>query len=95
MVFKRIGLAYRAKKVVLGTDNIIAGMKNHKVKLVVIATSASLNTQKVIQDKASFYHVDVVYVDEYKETLSKAVGKNNIKVIGIKDQGFKKLIIGE
>lgn len=95
MVFKRIGLAYRAKKVVLGTDNIIAGMKNHKVKVVLIATSASLNTQKIIQDKASFYHVDVVFIDEFKDSMSKAIGKNNIKVIGITDQGFKKLIIGE
>lgn len=95
MVFKRIGLAYRAKKVVLGTDNIVAGMKSHKVKLVIISTSASLNTQKVVQDKAKFYHVDVIFVDEVSGSISTAIGKNNIKVIGIKDQGFKKLIIGE
>lgn len=94
MVFKRLGLAYRANKVVLGTDNIIAGMKNHKVKLVVVSTTASLNTQKVIQDKASFYNTNVIFVDEFDNTISKAIGKKNIKVIGIKDQGFKKLIIG-
>ncbi len=93
-IFNQIGLAYRAKKVVLGTDNIIEAMKRNQVSLIILGTSASIGTQKLIQDKARTNNVDVMMVLENEEkNLSKSLGKKNVKVLAIKDKGFKKMMI--
>lgn len=93
-IANNLGLALSARKVTFGTDNIINAMRNKKMALVVMSTTASFNTQKLIQDKASTNGVRVVFVNEIDElTISKALGKNNVKVLGITDFGFAKLII--
>ncbi len=93
-IFNQIGLAYRAKKVVLGTDNIIEAMKRNQVSLIILGTSASIGTQKLIQDKANTNNVDVLMILETEEkNLSKSLGKKNVKVLAIKDKGFKKMMI--
>lgn len=89
-----IGLAHAAKKVVFGTDNIVFGMRNRKMYLVIVSSEASFNTQKLIQDKANTNNVDVIFINEINDqTLSKALGKGNVKVIGISDVGFAKMIL--
>ena len=93
-IYNQIGLYYAAKKMVFGTDNITAGMKKKKVSLVIISSNASFNTQKLIQDKAKTYKINVIMLDEFDDMdISKAIGKDNIKVIGIKDKGFSRIIM--
>lgn len=93
-IANNLGLALRAKKLVFGVDKIIELMRNGKIELVIITTTASFNTQKLIQDKAKTYKVDVLILNEIDDiTLSSSLGKTNIKVVGIKDLGFKKLIL--
>ena len=93
-IYNQIGLCYAAKKVVFGTDNITAGMKKKKVSLVIISSDASFNTQKLIQDKAKTYGIKVMLLNEFDDqSISSAIGKDNIKVIGIKDKGFSRMII--
>ncbi len=90
----QIGLINRTGNVVLGTDNIIALMKKKKIKLVLLSSKASFNTQKLIQDKATTYNVDVLGVNVFNELdFSKSLGKNNVVVIGIKGNDFKKMIL--
>ncbi len=92
--FNQIGLSNRAKKVVLGTDNIIIQMKKHKVKLIIISSKTSFNTQKLIQDKALSNNIDIIYINEYDDnTISKALGREKVLVIGIKSNDFKKTIL--
>jgi ribosomal protein L7Ae-like RNA K-turn-binding protein len=92
-ILNNIGLAYKAKKIVLGTDNIVEKMKNKKVKLVIVSASSSYNTQKLIQDKAVTYGADVLLLVLDDEDISQAIGKNNVKILGISDVGFKKMIL--
>ena len=89
-----LGLAYRSKSVVLGTDTIVANLRNGKIKLILLSTNASFNTQKLVQDKARFYNCKVLLVQEFDgEILSQAIKKKNIVVLGISNTGFRKLIM--
>ncbi|HEY8405260.1 MAG TPA: ribosomal L7Ae/L30e/S12e/Gadd45 family protein [Acholeplasma sp.] len=86
-----LGLAYRAKKVILGTDPVVDAMRQGEVVLVLLASDASDNTKKKIRDKATTYQVPLSE-DYTAMDLSQALGKDNIKVCGIKDRGFASLL---
>lgn len=86
-----LGLAYLAKKVVLGTDYVIAGIRNSKIHLVLLANDSSDNTIKKILDKSKYYKVEVITKYNTAE-INKALGKKNIKVVGITDKGFTSLL---
>jgi ribosomal protein L7Ae-like RNA K-turn-binding protein len=59
--------------------------------LIALASDASENTKKKIRDKASYYGIDVI--ESLTSTqLSQSIGKTNIKVIAILDEGFKNII---
>ncbi len=90
----QLGLINKAGKLVYGTDNIIALMKSKKVSLVILSSEASFNTQKLIQDKADTYNTDVLLVNVFDDNnLSKALGRNNVVVVGIKGKEFKRMIL--
>jgi ribosomal protein L7Ae-like RNA K-turn-binding protein len=91
-MIKNLGLAYRAKKITLGADETIKAISKNKIVLVLLASDASENTIKKITDKCYFYKVELSQSFNSIE-LSSALGKNNIKVIGIKDEGFKNIIL--
>lgn len=82
-----LGLAYVAKKVVIGTDEVVKALQNKQLYLVLLATDASDNTTKKIKDKTNTYQVELIHKFS-SEDISSAMGKKNIKVIGIKDKGF-------
>lgn len=83
----RLGLAFVAGKVKAGTDFAIEAIRDKSAKLVFLASDASDNTKKRVKDKATFYGVEVTEMFD-TATLSKAVGKQNIKALAITDQGF-------
>ena len=93
-MINNIGLATRARKVTTGTDNTIKSVRKGKVKLVLLATNASENTKKLVNDKCKHYKVEVLEVLDSIE-LSNAAGKNNIMVVGITDIGFSNLILNQ
>ncbi|MDY0074566.1 MAG: ribosomal L7Ae/L30e/S12e/Gadd45 family protein [Acholeplasmataceae bacterium] len=87
-----LGLAYRARKVVVGTDLTISSLRMGKVQLILLATDTSHTTKKKIYDKAKHYQVDVIE-ELSSDDLSHALGKDDIKVIGITDRGFSQLLM--
>ena len=91
-----LGLAMRAGKLVTGEEMTIQDIRRQKSKLVFVASDASENTRKKIQDKSSHYEVTCLESFTHEE-LSQAIGKARM-VIGINDQGFakkiKELILG-
>ncbi|MCK9235483.1 MAG: ribosomal L7Ae/L30e/S12e/Gadd45 family protein [Acholeplasmataceae bacterium] len=91
---KLIGLALRARKITLGTELTIQKLRKNEIHLIVLAHDASLNTKKKVLDKASTYHTRVIEPLSGRE-LSQALGKNDIKVIGITDPGFSRLLLDE
>ncbi|MDQ0361676.1 L7Ae/L30e/S12e/Gadd45 family ribosomal protein [Breznakia pachnodae] len=84
------GLAAASRKISIG-ETLIKEIRAGRCKYVVIAEDASDNTKKRITDKCTYYHVKYGFI-ESSEELSNAVGKHNIKAVGILDQGFAKKI---
>ena len=55
-----IGLAYRARKVTIGTENTIKFLRAGKMKCIILALDASELTKKKVYDKAKTYHSPVI-----------------------------------
>lgn len=86
-----LGLVYKAKKIVLG-EEVLNRIK--EVKLIFIASDISDKSRERFLKKCCFYNIQ--YIDSYSgEDLSYALGKNNVKVIGIIDKGFTKSIVSK
>ena len=88
-VLKVLGLAYRARKLVLG-EEVLNQIK--KVKLLFIASDISEKSRARFSKKCQYY--DIKHIDDFTcEELSLALGKNNVKVIGVIDEGFTETIL--
>lgn len=86
---KVLGLAYRARKLVLG-EEVLNQIK--KVKLLFIASDISEKSRIRFTKKCHYYNIR--YIDDFDgEALSLALGKNNVKVIGVIDEGFTETIL--
>ncbi|MBN3490693.1 ribosomal L7Ae/L30e/S12e/Gadd45 family protein [Acholeplasma equirhinis] len=86
-----LGLAYRAKKVVLGTDEVVKALQKGELHMVLLANDAGPNTKKKISDKTKTYQC-VLNENFSSIELSSALGRKEVKVIGIKDKGFSMLL---
>jgi ribosomal protein L7Ae-like RNA K-turn-binding protein len=91
---KTIGLAYRARKVTVGTEITIDALRKKKICLIILANDASELTKKKVRDKAKTYETTVLE-DLDSQTLSLALGKKDIKVIGITERGFCQLLMDQ
>lgn len=80
-----LGIAFRAGKVISGEEFVVDGIRSGKVKLVLLATDAGVNTTKKVKDKSSSYNVDLIHAYTSLE-LSTSIGKVNRKVIGVTDK---------
>ena len=87
-----LGLATRAGKIVFGTEACMQSIEKNKVKLIIIATDAAERTKmkfNSICDNKKVPIFEYLSIDE----ISKAIGKNNKAIVGIKDINFSKEII--
>lgn len=90
-VLSLLGLIYRANKLYLGEtclDNI------SKVRFLFIASDASNNTKERYLKKCKYYNIPY-NLDYPSKDLSNALGKNNIKVIGVFDKGFANVLLNK
>lgn len=90
-IFRLIGLAFRANKVLYGIKGMDA-ITNKKAFLVVLSDDASDNTKKKVLDKCAYYQVPVKSVNSRNE-LSKCIGKKDIVMIAIIEEGFANSIL--
>ena len=77
----------KAGKVSFGADSVEESIVNKKSKLIVIAKDSSDRTKQKFIDLCNKYNVPII-IDGNIETLSKAIGKSNKAIIGIKDINF-------
>ncbi len=85
-----IGLAARARGIVIGTNQVLEAVRGNKAKLVLIASDVSDNTKKQLFDKTTYYKVNVEQIDITAEQLGKAVGHSNTASIAFTDINFVK-----
>ncbi len=86
-IFQTLGLAYKAKRILIG-ENIFIALKDKKVVLIVLAEDVSENTRKRFYDKAKFYKIDILEFST-KKCLGEALGKEYVSAIGILDSNLK------
>lgn len=87
-----IGLTTKAGKIVYGTDACLEELRKGKINLIIVAMNASDRTKLTFRQEAKKNHVaiyEILSIDE----LSRAMGKVNKAVVGIKDIGFSKKMI--
>ncbi len=93
-----MGLCARAGKVVSGMEAVCDDLKKNKVKLLIVAADASEKTIQEIRYLAEKKKVTILVLGTIAEN-SKAIGKENRAIIGIKDKnisdGIKKIYGGE
>ncbi|KPB04402.1 MULTISPECIES: YlxQ family RNA-binding protein [Bacillaceae] len=82
-----VGLATRARKTITGEELVIKEVRAGKAKLVLLASDASANTMKKLQDKCTYYNVPIRTVDDRYE-LGRAIGKDARVSVAILDEGF-------
>lgn len=93
-VLNYLGLARRAGKTVLGTDAVLKNLNKKQTYIILVANDSSYATIDKVEKKGFYYQIPVI--KKYStEELSKSLGTTNLKVVGINDQGFAKVILSE
>ena len=96
-VYGLLGLATKAGKITFGTESCIDMIDKRKEKLIIVAEDSSERTINKFKEKCIQNNIDF-YVYGKKEDLSRAIGKTNKTVVGIKDKNLagaiKKILNG-
>ena len=89
-----LGLAMRAGRVIIGTEQVCVHMKKGKIKLALVTRDASPATKKKIVVKCEFYGVTSLEINLDSADLGPLLGKTYTPmVVGLTDEGFAKEII--
>lgn len=90
-VYGLLGLSMKAGKVVFGTESCIDMINKRKIKLLILAEDSSERTINNFKQKAQDNELPV-YIFGNKFELSKAIGKENKTVLGVKDKNLAEAI---
>ena len=82
-----LGLASRARKISFGADSTIIEMKKKKINLIIIANDASDRTKRKFTEIAENSNIQIIFFGSIDE-ISKAIGKKNKAIVGIKDNNI-------
>ena len=84
-----LGLAMKAGKVSSGEFATEQAVKSGSAYLVILAETASANTQKKFRNMCEFYQVPIYFYKD-KDTLGHAMGKEFRASLAILDEGLAK-----
>ena len=90
-VLSYLGLAMRGRNLVSGEFQTEDAIKSGKAILVIVAEDASENTKKLFRDKCSYYEVPV-YSYGTKQSLGRAIGKDQRSSLAVTDAGLAQAI---
>lgn len=85
-ILNNLGLCFRSGNLIIGEEAVVNAIRDGKVCYVFLANDTGPNTKKKILDKAQFYGVEL-NTDFDSLSLSQALGKGTVKVIGLKTKG--------
>ena len=87
-----MGLAARARKVTFGADATESEIKQKHVNLIIVATDSSERTKDKFNRLSEQYQIPIIIMGKIEE-LSKAIGKPNKAIVGIKEVNLSKEIL--
>lgn len=82
-----LGLASKARKITFGFDSTLQEIQRKKVKLVIIAEDASERTKNKFLQTTNVAKIPIIIHGKIEE-LSKAIGKQNKAIIGVKESNI-------
>lgn len=86
-ILNLLGIAARARKLILGEEFVLKAIALNPHNLVFLASDSGDNIKGKITNKTNTYNA--ILVENFTtDELSKAVGKQNRKVVLITDKGF-------
>lgn len=85
-----LGIARKAGKIVYG-ETMFKLFAKSKIHYILISNDISERSLKQLIKKAEYYKINYYQILS-SEMISNAIGKNNIKAVGITDVNFKKII---
>ena len=89
-----LGLAMKAGKVVIGTEQAITYLQKGKIKLMLVSSNASDGTKKKMLHKCEFYKTRIEELGIDTDELGRLLGKTYAPaVVGITDENFSRAII--
>lgn len=86
-----LGLCTKAGAIVFGTDACIDLIQRKKIKLIIIAEDAADRTKRNFEFLCKQNEISMFIWGESSQ-ISKAIGKNNKVVVGVKDKNFAQQI---
>ena len=96
-VYGLLGISAKAGKIISGTDVVIDAISKEIVKLVIVAEDISEKSKKNIKYFCEKQNIEMLVFGNIFNN-SKAIGKQNRAVIGVKDlklaEAIKKQILG-
>ena len=90
-VYGLLGISSKAGKLISGTDALIDAILKRQIKLVIVAEDASERTIKNFKDICYKNNIKFIIYGNILEN-SKAIGKQNRAVLGIKDVNLARAI---
>lgn len=88
-----LGLAMRAGKLTVGTEQVFVAMAKGRIKLVVASAMASEGTKKKIRTKCEYYGVRLISADIEIGELGRMLGKTYAPAcVGVCDENFAKAL---
>ncbi len=87
-----LGMAVRAGKVSFGVFMTEKALSDGKACLVVAAEDIGASNRRKIEGKCKQWNTDLIFYSD-KESLSRAIGKKDVPVVAICDEGFSKAIV--
>jgi ribosomal protein L7Ae-like RNA K-turn-binding protein len=93
-LMRALGLCARARGLIFGVPMICESMRvKEKPKLVLMACDVSENTRKRLQDKCTFYSVQLLSLPIDTATLAHVVGKSaSLGAVALSDENFCRLV---
>ena len=86
-VYGLLGLTTKAGKLIFGTESCLDMINKKKAKLIIVAEDTADRTIDNFREKCKQNNIDF-YIFGKKEEISKAIGKPNKTVIGVKDKNL-------
>ena len=89
-----IGISKKAGRTVTGTELTCEAIRNGKIRLAVLASDASANTEKRLRNCCEYYGVRFVKCAYGSDLLGKAVGsRGRVASVGLTDEGLAEAAI--
>lgn len=88
-ILNLLGLATRARRVVLGQEFVLKELAKTPNTVVFLASDSGDNIKKKVNDKTKIYDFTLITLFTAEE-LSKAMGKENRRLVLVNDRGFNK-----